>query len=39
VQWKEFIVEYDILKKKKNIGNTKKIVVDFEERVSIEVRR
>jgi len=35
VQWKGFIVEYDIWKKEEN---TKKVVTKFEGRLNIEVR-
>ena len=39
VHWKGFIVEYNIQKKEEDLENAKKMVVDFEERVSTEVRR
>ena len=38
VCWKRFIVEHDIQKKKENLRNAKEVVVDFEERISVEVR-
>ena len=39
VQRKGFITEYDIQKRKKNLENIKKIVVEFERRLSVEVKR
>ena len=37
--WKGFTAEYNIWKRKKDLGNTKKVVVDFEGRMNTEVRR
>ena len=39
VQQKEFIVEYDSQEKEEDLENTKEVVVEFERRISIEVRR
>ena len=39
VQQKEFIVEYDSQENKEDLENTKEVVVEFERRISIEVRR
>ena len=39
VQWKRFIAEHDSWKKKEDLENAKKIVVEFEERLSTEVRQ
>ena len=38
VWWKGFIAEYDIWKRKKNLGNVKKVVAEFEERMNVEIR-
>jgi len=39
VQWNEFTAEHDSWGKKKNLGNAKEVVKEFEERVNTEVRR
>ena len=39
VQWKGFTVEHNSWKRKEDLENIKKIVVEFERRVNIEVRR
>ena len=39
VQWKGFTVEYDSWEKEEDLENVKKIVVEFEERMNVEVRR
>ena len=33
------MAEYDIWERKENLENVKKVVVKFEERLSVEVRR
>ena len=38
VWWKEFTVEYDSYKRKKDLENVKEIVVEFEERLSTEMK-
>jgi len=39
VQWKESTVEHDSWEKKEDLENIKKIVVKFERRMNVEVRR
>ena len=39
VYQKRFIAKHDIWERKKNLGNTREVVVYFEERTNIEVRR
>jgi len=39
VQWKRFIIEYNTWEKKKKLENIREIVVDFEGRISTEVRK
>ena len=39
VQWKGFTVEHDSWEKKEDLENVKKIVVEFEGRMNVEVRR
>jgi len=39
VKWKGFIIEHDIWKREKNLKNIKEVVVEFERRMSIKVRR
>jgi len=34
----QFIVKHNTWKRKKNLKNTKKIVIEFEERINVEVR-
>ena len=36
---KRFMIENDIQKKKEDLENTKKVVTEFERRMSIEVRK
>jgi len=38
VQWKKFTAESDIWEKEEDLENAKKVVVEFEKRLSIEVR-
>ena len=38
VQWKGFMVEHDIWKKKENLVNTSELVDEFEGRLNVEVR-
>ena len=37
--WKEFTVEYNIWEREENLENSKKAVVEFEKKISVEVRR
>ena len=39
VQWREFTTEHDIWEREENLENAKEVVTEFEERLSIEVRR
>lgn len=39
VHWKEFIAEYNIQEKEKDLWNAKEVVIDFERKTSIEVRK
>ena len=39
VQWKGFIVEHDSWKKEEDLGNTKKLVAEFEGKMNTKVRR
>ena len=39
MHWKGFIAEHNTWEREENFGNVKEIVVDFEERISAEVRR
>ena len=39
MKWKGFMVEHDIWKREKNLKNIKEVVVEFERRMSIKVRR
>ena len=39
VCWKEFIMENDMWEKEKDLENTKKVVVEFERRISAEIRQ
>ena len=39
VQWKGFTVEGDTWERKKDLKNTKKLVDEFEERISTEIRK
>jgi len=39
VQWKGFTAENDTWEKEKDLGNAKKLVEDFEERLKVEVRQ
>ena len=39
VQWKGFTAEHDSWEKKENLEYTKKVVVEFEGRLNVEVRR
>jgi len=39
VYWKRYTAENNIWKKKKDLENTKKAVAEFEEKMSIEVRK
>ena len=39
VQWKRFIIEYNTWEKKKKLENIREVVVDFEGRISTEVRK
>ena len=38
VQWKKFIVVYNIWKREEDLENTKEVVVEFERRMNAEVR-
>jgi len=37
--WKEFTVEHNIWEREENLENSKKVVVEFERKISVEVRR
>ena len=37
--WKEFTVEHNIWEREENLENSKKAVVEFERKISMEVRR
>jgi len=39
VQWKEFIAEYDTWERKKDLGNAREVLEEFEGRMNTEVRR
>ena len=39
VWWKRFIAEYDSWEKEEDLENTRELVVDFKERINVEVRR
>ena len=39
VRWKEFTIKYNIQEKEVNFKNVKKVVVQFERRISIEIER
>ena len=39
MKWKGFMVEHDIWKREKNLKNIKEVVVEFERKMSIKVRR
>ena len=39
VYWKGFTVEYDTWKRRKNLGNAKEVLEEFEGRMDAEVRR
>ncbi len=39
MKWKGFMIEHDIWKREKNLKNIKEVVVEFERRMSIKVRR
>ena len=39
VKWKGFMVKHDSWEREKDLENTKEVVAEFEERMSIEVRR
>ena len=39
VRWKGFIVKHDSWEREKDLENTKDVVAEFEERMSIEIRR
>ena len=39
VQWKGFTVKYNTWKREKDLENIKKVVVEFERRISAEVRK
>jgi len=39
VHWKGFIVEYDIWKRREDLGNAKEVLEEFEGRIDAEVRR
>jgi len=38
VQWKKFIIVYNIWKREEDLENTKEVVVEFEGRMNAEVR-
>ena len=38
VQWKKFIVVYNIWKREEDLENTKEVVVEFERTMNAEVR-
>ena len=37
VRWKGFMTEYDIWKRKKDLENAREMIVEFEERLNVEV--
>ena len=37
--WKRFTVKHDTWERREDLGNAKKVLEEFEERVDIEVRR
>jgi len=37
MQWREFIVESDTWEKEKDLENVKKVIVEFEERLSVKL--
>ena len=39
VRWKRFMVKHDSWEREKDLENTKDVVAEFEERMSIEIRR
>ena len=39
VQWKGFTVEHNSWKREKDLENAKKLVVEFEGKIKVEVRR
>ena len=39
MKWKRFMIEYDISKREENLENIKEVVVEFEGRMSIKVRK
>ena len=39
VQQKEFMAEYDTQEREEDLKNTKKVVVNFEESINVEVSR
>ena len=39
VQWKGFTAEHDIWEREENLGNIRKAIEKFKERMSVEVRR
>ena len=39
VCWKGFTAEHDSWKRRKDLGNTKEVLEDFEERMEAEIRR
>ena len=39
VWWKEFIAEHDTWEKKKDLGNAKEVLEEFEERMDAKIRR
>ena len=39
VQQKEFTIEYNVQKKKKDLENTKEVVAEFEGRINVKVQR
>jgi len=39
VQWKEFMVKYDIWEREEDLENIKEVVAEFVKRLSAEVRR
>ena len=39
VQWKGLIVEHDTWERKEDLGNVKKMLEEFEERMNAEIRR
>jgi len=39
VRWKEFTAEHDTWERKKDLGNTREVLEEFEGRMNAEVRR